>query len=201
MIAQKGNILSYCYWIRIHKHLLRKGTLNHSEKLAKWNYSYGVLNVCYCYVKHLHWVDLIFEVATTFSNKKFLDQHICHGKNTQALRHRNMFAQYRSVILQVWWHGRVTFYKPSGCGFDFSSSKLKFRYRPWSKQEVVWSSDNIKVKIRSVYVCDTTEYSSKSMKLIKKLLVLQNREFKLKKSMVFMPPIFQLLCMTRGNEN
>lgn len=136
-----------------------------------------------------------------FQREQSFTEHICHGKNTQALRHRNMFAQYRSVILQVWWHGRVTFYKPSGCGFDFSSSKLKFRYRPWSKQEVVWSSDNIKVKIRSVYVCDTTEYSSKSMKLIKKLLVLQNREFKLKKSMVFMPPIFQLLCMTRGNEN
>ena len=56
--------LSDCNWIRTHNRLVRKGTLNHLAKLAKWlicivsTYLYGTLDCMFlsCHVRVSEWI-------------------------------------------------------------------------------------------------------------------------------------------------
>ena len=144
--------LSDCNKTETHNHLLRKRTLNHLAKLAKWlscvvsTYLYGTFDSIFflCHIHVLEWI-LWFMVAW-MSRNSLLET----GPKSE------VYVTQRDSNLQPL--GWVVIYERNSCGFcEFKScwSHLNFRFHTCLKQEVPCQSSKyslwIHLEIRMLY--------------------------------------------------
>ena len=112
--------LSDSNMIRTHNHLVRKRTLNHLAKLAKWLSYFVSTYLCDKYDTYL------YDMAPA-SSKELLDiqanyrvmRLVSDMITIYSQMHRtDKYSQHRSIIWPVGLNGRVFVYKLSGCGLE-----------------------------------------------------------------------------------
>ena len=134
-------ILSDSNVIRTHNHLVRKRTLNHLAKLAKWlncvvsTFLYGAFDCML--LSQLDHLPSLADVALT-SSKEFLDiqanyrvrihseTRTWHDNKVQSNAPYRQYSQHNSIIWPVWLNGWVFLYKLSSCGFESCCCHLKW---------------------------------------------------------------------------
>ena len=127
--------LSDCNGTRTHNHLIRKRTLNHLVKLAKWlscvvsTYLYGAFDCMFlsCHVCVSEWIHTLYS----------------------QMHRTDKYSQHSSIIWPIWLNGWVFVYELNGCGFESRCSHLNFRFRACFEQGVPWHSGNYRVWIHS----------------------------------------------------
>ena len=136
-----------------HNHLVRKWTLNHLAKLAKWLscvasiYLYGAFDcmLLSCHVHISEWIKELLEIQATidcrFTLKSVSDMIIRYNQ----MLHTEKYSQHSSIIWPVWLNGWMFVYELSGCGFESCCCHLYFRYGACFKQGVPWHSSNYRV--------------------------------------------------------
>ena len=72
-----------------------------------------------------------------------------NDKNIYQIPRTGKYSQRRSIIWIVWRNGWVFVFKVIGCGFQFSSSHLKFSFCACFEQPVPLQSGNCRVWIHS----------------------------------------------------
>ena len=173
--VNNNKLLSDCNGTRTHNHLIRKRTLNHLAKLAKWlscvvnTYLYGAFDCMFlsCHVRVSEWIHtyscLNVKELLARSRREIwslsdcnwtrIHNHLVHKRTlirTYSQMHcTDKYSQHSSIIWPVWPNGWVFVYELNGCGFESRCSHLNFGFRACFEQGVPWHSGNYRVWIHS----------------------------------------------------
>ena len=153
LVYYKTNSFCGSNGIRIRNHLVRKRSLNHLAKLAKWvscvmsTYLCGASDcmLWLCHVQVSEWIykEFLDIQATTecrFTLKRIRDMIITYSQ----MYHTDKYSRHSSIIWPVWLNGWVFVYELNACGFESRCCHLSFRYAPVSSKEffdiqVLWN--------------------------------------------------------------
>ena len=141
-----------------HNHLVRKQvrkwTLNHLVKLAKWlscvvsTYQYGVIPLLS--LKLQLWCLLWAKSSLTFRQTiecRFTLKFVCDMITYSQIHRADKYSKHSSINWPVWLNGWVFVYEPVyeliGCGFESRCCYLNLRYGACFEQEVPWHSDKL----------------------------------------------------------